>query len=313
MKTFKIIIAAIVAHLYVLQAGAETPEVVYLHAPRFLTPLVENWTREYSRLHTQTQFVVLNGVDDSKADARFTASESGVQNADGSSVVVFVGRYALIPFTNQNNPLLPQLKKEGIDQKLLKEVYFERDAFVEEGQPKKHAKYNIFNVYSRSNQAVSTEVFAGFYGQDVARIRGKKINGDESFLVSALRKDTLGLSFNSLNYLYDLETRHVKEGVVPLPLELHSGKKENVVLEAELDLDKILQSLETKESDLIPVERFGVEYPVNSSKAKAIAHFLHWAANEGQNYNGHFGFLSLDAVTLNAQNKQWSNELLTSH
>jgi ABC-type phosphate transport system substrate-binding protein len=311
MKTLRTIFAILSVSFVFSTLKAEGPETVYLHAPKFLTPLVEKWAEEYTRLNAQTKIVVLNGADDSKADAKVKAGWANEPVNDGNTKTIYTGRYALVPVANQNNPYLKQLNRDGVDKKLLKDLYFQEDVLAEE-KSKNQVKYKAVTVYSRGNQAASAEVFSNFFGQNATQLRGKKINGDEQFLVNALRKDTLGVSFNALNYLYDVETRNIKEGLAPLPVELQLGKRETDVLDAGDNLDQIIYSLETGSSDLIPVERFGVEFLNNSSKSKAIVDFLSWTLNEGQNYSAYYGFLTLDQATLSAQSKSLSVELLTS-
>ncbi|MDR0540674.1 MAG: hypothetical protein LBH19_00515, partial [Dysgonamonadaceae bacterium] len=156
-------------------------------------------------------------------------------------------------------------------------------------------------VYSGNSSYSVSHSFAGHFGYEVSRLKGKKIAGDDIYLNNAVKKDLKGVSFNNLNYIFDLKSRRLNDGVALLPLDLKKEYAE--VLDAQ-NLDETIALLENREIDLIPVEELAFVLPekVNPTVIK----FLEWALSEGQDYIHSFGFLRLDTKTIAQQQKKLS-------
>ncbi|MFT3737408.1 MAG: hypothetical protein QM786_01495 [Breznakibacter sp.] len=313
MRTVKLFYTALILFGIVLGTNAQTQSSasteIRLQGARFVNPLIEKWIFEYSRTHGNVK-IELNTSPDQEPDASLQLIDEATVPA--GEKLVFSGRYALLPVANVHNPLLEELERKGIDKKLLKKIYFEKDVFSDEGQAKEDQKWNQLTVYARNAQAGTSQLFAGYFGDVPTRLRGKKINGDDFFLVSALRRDSLGLSFNHLGYLYDLQSRTIKEGLLPLPIELGSGRKNKILINGATSLDVVIQTLQNEPSELIPTTRFAFRYKAGSEKQAVLEDFLKWVATEGQVYNNQFGILNLDAQTIAQQTKNWNESFITA-
>jgi len=311
MKTIKLFYTTIIisALSLTINAQSQSAKEIHLQGSKFLNPLIEQWIAEYSRTHNDVK-IVLNTTNDQPADATVQISEDA--NASGDEIVIYGGRYALLPVANKNNPLLPAINKEGVNKDLLKKIYFEKDIFSEEVASKSDKKWAALSIYTRNAQAATSQVFASYFNDTPTRLRGKKINGDDLFLVSAVRKDTLGLSFNHLNYLFDLQSRSLKEGIAPLPIELGDSRKDRFTVNESVTIDNVLTALQNEPSDVIPVSRFAFRYKAGSANQAQLEAFLKWVATDGQVYNNQFGLLTLDAQTIAQQSKNWNANLFTS-
>ncbi|MDR2474010.1 MAG: hypothetical protein LBD53_10725, partial [Tannerella sp.] len=208
--------------------------------------------------------------------------------------------YALIPVSNEKNPLLSKVGK-GLKAKDLKNLVFENniddeDEFGDEEKPKFSA-----TVYSRSGQSSTTAVLAEHYDRTPELIKGKKIVGDEIFIIEALRKDENGIAFNTLNYVYDLRTRSLKTNLTVLPLNLKAEIRE--ALQSK-NIDKTILALEASGTEAVPIENFGLAIPPTLAYNSDIIRFASWVLENGQQYNHELGFLTLDPATLALQQKK---------
>jgi ABC-type phosphate transport system substrate-binding protein len=156
------------------------------------------------------------------------------------------------------------------------------------------------------NASSVTQPFALHFGYEPSNLKGKKISGDDIYLINAVQKDNTGVSFNNLNYIFDLNSRQLKKEIAILPLDL---KKEYNEVLSEPNLDKLIGLLEDKGIDLIPVEE--INFVFQNQVNPDVKDFLQWVLSEGQAYNHQFGFLNLDAKTLNQQKEQVETRLLT--
>ncbi|MDR3218898.1 MAG: extracellular solute-binding protein [Dysgonamonadaceae bacterium] len=272
---------------------------VLIDGAKFFHPIVEKWVSEYKKENPDIK-IELKTVQNKIASQTDLQIRSGQLSgeADANNKIVYVGRYALIPLANVNNPLLEKAGK-GLKKKDITNLLFEKDILAEDYDADEKEKYTA-TVYSRGDKTPVTAVLAGYFDQSPDRIRGKKIIGDEIYLLNAIQKDETGITFNTLNYAFDLKSRQLKANLSILPLNVKSGQKE--VLDSH-DIDKLIALLEESKIETIPVENFGLLVPKKYSNNNEILDFLEWVLSDGQKYNREYGFLSLDD-NVRAQSKK---------
>lgn len=271
---------------------------------QFAYPIVERWIAEYSKENPAAQARFVLSKEGGKAAAiRIVANHSSAQELDAKQRVAYLGRYALIPVLNSNSPLLSDAKN-GINKKDLKKLVFERnlddDEAMDDLDEGKKDKYTA-TVYSRGGRASTSLVLAGYFGQQPDQIKGKKIIGDDIYLLNAIRKDLSGLTFNSLNYVFDLQTRKLKADLSILPLKLKS--QQQAALNSK-DIDQAISLLETASVEYIPVQQFGFQLSASDANDKELVDFIAWILDKGQKFNNELGFLKLDANSLAQQKEQ---------
>lgn len=272
-----------------VQAANDPQEVITVSSTRFGRQLVEQWVKKYAETHPNVQIRFVDGKEE-VADLAFLPESADALSAEEATHVVRVGRYALLPVTTKENPLYGQLSRQRLDAKGLKRLFFQADALQEvENGKKKDALLEGVTIYSGANRTSGANAFAAHFGYQTAQLRGKRIAGDDLFLLTAIDKDRTGVTFNNLSYLFDLQSRRLKSQLSLLPLDL---KKEQEEALRSGDLDETLQLLETDRPKLIPVEEVAFAY---KEEKQVIADFLRWVADEGQQYNHAYGFLTLDA------------------
>ena len=279
----------------IAQPGSK--QEINIKSARFAAPLVEKWADEYEKINPGINISVSTQSTDEGADLQFVGSENNADTKQTGQAVTYTGRYALLPITNVSNPLLSELSKKRLNSKRLQDFFFldeQIDATADSSEE------HEVTVYSGNNADSFAGLFASHFGYSPADIKGRKISGDDIFLINAVQKDQTSATFNSLNYIFDLETRKLKSDVALLPLDIKRGQHE--VLQ-EADADKTIELLENESIPLIPVEHIGFVYQNENAAAKE---FLHWVLSEGQKFNHAFGFLQTEAEILSAQLKEIS-------
>jgi ABC-type phosphate transport system substrate-binding protein len=285
--------------------GNNSQDVIRIKSVKFALPLVEQWISGYAKVNPNARIVIADkDVDSNEIDIQLLISDVQRDSLYSNQFYSSVGRYAILPIAGKNNTLLDDLNKKKLNSKRLKELFFEKDMLDDDYEPAKE-KYNA-TVYSGYTLSSVTQPFAVHFGYEPSNLKGKKISGDDIYLINAVQKDDTGVSFNNLNYLYDLNSRQLKKELAILPLDL---KKEYSEILAESDLDKLIGLLEDKTIELIPVEE--LSFVLQNQIDPAVKDFLKWVLSEGQSYNHQYGFLNLDAKTLNKQKEQVETNLLT--
>lgn len=275
-------------------------EVIYIKGVRFVDALLEKWIAEYSKTHPDVLLSVA-GKDTHSYSIEIVPSGIRTDNAlQTPELTVSFGKYAILPIEGKDNALPDEFKKKKLNEKRIKELFFEKDIFAEDYEPDKKEKYDA-TVYSSSGSYSISHSFAGHFGYEASSLKGKKIAGDDIYLNNAVKKDFKGVSFNNLNYIFNIESRRLNEGITLLPLDI---KKEYAEVLNVQNLDETIALLENKNIDLIPVEELTFVLPEKINPT--TLQFLEWTLSEGQNYIHSFGFLQLDAKTLTKQREQIS-------
>jgi ABC-type phosphate transport system substrate-binding protein len=274
---------------------AQDNETIYVKSVRFATPLLEKWIAEYSKLNPDIQIAIAGkDIQPEEIDIHLLISDTPENDLLTNPSSFAIGRYAILPIAGKNNALLNDWKKKKLNAKRLKELFFERDIFAEDYEPEKDK--DKATVYSVNSSSSVSGTFAGHFSQERSNLKGKKISGDDIYLISAIQKDDTGVSFNPLNYIYDIDSRQLKENIAILPLDL---KKEDKEIIETSGLDETIALLERKSIDIIPVEE--LFFVLQNTENQEIQSFLRWVLLEGQAFNHPFGLLELDKKTANRQ------------
>lgn len=251
--------------------------------------LVKAWADAYMKENPQASIRVVDGsgAGDGQPDLVVGDAEKGAP----ASVV---GRYILLPVTTKDNPAAGELQKSRLSRYDLSLLYFEQDpsedAEEEELSPKRKRLIERVTVYSGNRDGSAAEHFAAILGHKTSDLRGKKIGGDDIFLLSAIARDSTGITVSNAASLYDTASRTLRADLLVLPLKV--SKEHREALESR-NLDQLLAVFERDDSDLLPAQALSLEVAGHPS---AVAEdFSHWVATEGQRYNNQAGFLRVAA------------------
>jgi phosphate transport system substrate-binding protein len=305
MNRFTQLFLALLLFSTELIAQNEVNESVSINGPKFTYPLIEKWIAEYAKVNPKVRIKLEQKLTESQVPDLKIVSDFPVKDEQkGNLNVVYVGRYALLPVTNSKNLLLAGLDKKGLSKKEVDNLFFEVVDYENESKKEK-LKYAA-TIYSRESQSSTSTVLAEYFGHTSSEIRGKKVFGDDIYLLSAIKKDSIGITYNNLGYLFDISSRKLKDGLALLPLDLKKETKD--VLSGNLD-DAIIV-LERSPIETIPVEKFGFVYSQQNAR-KEVSDFLKWVLTDGQKFNHGFGFLNLDKNILSDQSNKLTNKLLS--
>jgi len=308
MKTINKFLVAFLLTTTGLQAQKQA-EILLISAPKFAQPLVEGWIAEYGKSHPGNSIQLQTAATKGQTpQLSLVVEPTSASIKEKDSKIIYTGRYALVPVTNSRNAILAQLGKKRLDKKTLGILFF--DPLVDDDEDEEAVefkpKYHV-TVYSAENQLRLSSILASHYGHLSSELRGKKVLGDEIYLVTALKKDTTGVSFNSLSYLYDLNTRNLKPDLAVLPIDVKKEARPQLSGTA----DDLIRLLESERIETIPVGRIGFTYN-QAGNQEVLTSFLQWTLTEGQKVNHKQGFLQAEEIERNiAQRDLQSGKLLT--
>ncbi len=291
IKAFITVIATVVT-LTASAATAQNDGSITIKVNKASKALVEKWIEGYKAVNPDVQIALVSGKN---ADADLTLVSSHQEGVN----VTYVGRYALLPVTSTENPLLNDIQKKEWKSKDIKNLFFTAEDLDEEYEEEVEGKHNKLKdkltVYSGSSKTSLSSIFASHFGRTLDDLRGNRIAGDDLYLLSAINEDKASVTFNALSNLYDLSSRTLRSDLALLPLGVKASQRE--VLRSG-NLDETLELIENEEIDLIPVEDIGFIY---NSFDTDIDNFLQWIIRDGQQYNHEAGFLHLTNKEVESQ------------
>ena len=116
------------------------------------------------------------------------------------------------------------------------------------------------------------------------------------FLNTALIKDPLGVSFNALPNIFDLKSRHIKDNLTIIGIDVKKSLEDSFSDKA--TLDELILALENGKVSEVAVEKIGVSFNIADD---AVNQFLSWVLAQGTKYNHEYGLLNLDNKLVQAQ------------
>ena len=281
------------------QGSTENSTVRTIKSPRFAHPLLEKWIEEYAKTEPGVVFQIVKGStnqDDIHLNVTLDNQDPAAEN------IVYFGETAVLPITARSSHAAHLLAGKQLNSKKLKQLFFLNDELEED--VRKNKVFEAITVYSGSNASSVTSAFAHNLGEDSGSFRGRRIAGDDLFLNTAIAKDSLGVTFNTLSNIFDLQSRHVKSNLSLIGLDLKKTISEGFSNEG--TLDDILTTLEKSRIAEVAIERVGIEF---DSSDDTVKRFLQWVVNIGIRYNHQYGFLNLDSKDFIAQTAKLRHDL----
>ena len=295
--TIAVLLSINVSNIWAEGNSTNTSSVRYVKAPRFTRPLVEKWITEYAKTQPGVEFQIAKGnQNQGNIDLNVVFDNQDTKPQDFSHIVYF-GEFAVLPITASGSEAAKVLEGKHLNSKKLKQLYFLNDDFDED--VKKNKQFEKLVIYSGSNATSVAASFAHNFGEESSSFRGKRISGDDLFLNTALAKDPLGVSFNALPNIFDLQSRHIKNDLTIIGIDVKKNIEENFSDKA--TLDELISVLENGKISEVAVEKIGVSYNQGDD---AINHFLEWVLENGTKYNHEFGLLNLDQKVTETQIQQ---------
>ena len=285
--TIAVLFSISISNIWAEETSTNASSVRYVKAPRFARPLVEKWITEYAKTQPDVEFQIAKGNQSQDNIALNIVFDNQNTEREEFSHVVYFGEFAVLPITASGSEAAKVLEGKHLNSKKLKQLYFLNDDFDED--VKKIKQFEKLVIYSGSNASSVATSFAHNFGEESSNFRGKRISGDDLFLNTALAKDPLGVSFNALPNIFDLKSRHIKENLTIIGIDVKKSLEDSFSDKA--SLDELILALENGKVSEVAVEKIGVSYNIADD---AVNQFLSWVLAQGTKYNHEFGLLNLD-------------------
>jgi len=260
---------------------AQPGSVIRITGTRLAYPLFQRWADEYTRLHPGTTFVVSKVSADS-ADLLIVSHKLRPNDVKEGWTSLVVARYVQLPVVNDRRKDMAALRSKGFNDSAFRQVYFSQGPSLYQ-----------FTVYKRQQPACASISFANHFGSEQKDIKGVGVTGDDKDLLTAVKRDTDGVSYNNLGFLYDLKTRRPVDSIAIIPIDLDENGRIDREEKFYGSLDEVIDFVEKTHHPRIPLEDVHVLFRKNTGN-KDLAAFLQWIVTKGQAFDHAYGFVNLN-------------------
>jgi len=264
-----------------------------------LYPMMLKWGEEYKKLHPKVEFdIQAGGAGKGMTDALGGLVDIGMVSRkivpaeeEKGAYWISVTKDAVIPTVNKNNPVITQLKANGIKREVFEKIYI-NETIKTWGQATGNAAVtDKINVYTRSDACGAAETWAAYLGKyKQENLKGVGVNGDPG-VAQAVREDKLGIGYNNIGFAYDANTKKPVEGIEIIPLDLNGNGKIDPEENFYGTLDEIVEAIGTGKYPSPPARDLNL---VTRGKPTAIVNdFIKWTLTDGQQYIPEQGYIVL--------------------
>ncbi len=260
-----------------------------------LYPLANVWAEEFRKQYPDVKFNISGGgAGKGMADLLGGAADLAMYSKDISDIEKSQGAYgfsvtkdAVIPTINSQNPILNQIKSEGMTKDELTKLFLGNGAKVWKKSSTK------VNVYTRSDASGAAEVWAKYLGGSAQEeLKGIAVFGDPG-VADAVRKDKNSIGYNNVIFVYDVKTGQKYPGMDVAPIDING----NGTIDQDENFYNSLKDITTAIANgKYPSPPARDLFLVTKGKPKnyAVKVFLNWVLTEGQKHVVPNGYILLE-------------------
>ncbi len=274
-------------------------ETIRISGAFALYPMMLKWGEEYKKLHPDVEFdIQAGGAGKGMADAIGGLVDIGMVSRaiapaeeEKGAYWISITKDAVVPTVNKKNPVIAQLKANGIRQDIFEKIYINETIRTWGQATGNEAVIERINVYTRSDACGASETWALYLGKyKQENLKGVGVNGDPG-VAQAVREDRLGIGYNNIGFAYDANTKKPVEGIEIIPLDLNDDGKVDQNESFYGTLDEIVEAIGTGKYPSPPARDLNL---VTRGKPTGIVKdFIKWTLTDGQKYIPEQGYIVL--------------------
>jgi phosphate transport system substrate-binding protein len=271
-----------------------------------LYPLTVKWGQEFHKIHPKVTInISAGGAGKGMADALSKMVDLGMYSKEVSpeekakgAWYIAVSKDAVLPTINSANPVFMYLKANGLTKQKFSDIFISGKikTWGEATGTRSNVKLESF---TRSDACGAAEMWAKYLqGKKQEDLQGLGVNGDPG-VADAIRKNTNGIGYNNLNFVYDMNTRRPYEGIDVVPLDMNGNGKVDPEENFYGSLDQVITAIQ---NGVYPAPPARDLYLVSAGKPtnKVVLAFLNWVLTDGQKYLSEAGYVSISPDKLKA-------------
>lgn len=274
-----------------------------------LYPLAVKWAEEFKKIHPDVKIdISAGGAGKGITDALSGMVDLGMlsrgineaETAKGAWLIS-VAKDAVLPTISDKNPVLAELRKKGMTKETFKQIFISGNitSWGTSLQKVDNKAQGKINVYVRSDACGAGEMWGKYLGKNQEGLSGIGIFGDPG-VADAVKKDPLGIGYNNLIYVYDIQSRKFYPGIAVIPIDVNENGKIDVEEDVYASLDVLMNAIRDGRYPSPPAREL---YFVSKGKPTdpVVTEFLKWILKDGQKYVNESGYVQLPVANINIE------------
>lgn len=263
-----------------------------------LYPMALRWAEEFQKIHPKVRIdIQAGGAGKGIADVLVGAVDIGnvsrniyASELEKGALPIAVCKDAVVPVCSGKNPFLDQVLKNGIERETFKDIWITEKARTW-GDVLDSKDRSPVHVYTRSDACGAAETWAEFLGGRQEDLKGIGVFGDPG-LAEAVRRDSLGIGYNNVNYAYDAKTKQPVKGLAIVPIDLDGNGRVDAGEQFYGHRDNLIQAIADSRYPSPPARDL---YFVTKGRprTKLLQEFIKWVLTDGQAFVPETGYITL--------------------
>jgi phosphate transport system substrate-binding protein len=268
-----------------------------------LYPLAVRWAEEFKKIHPDVKIdISAGGAGKGMTDALSGMVDMGMLSREVNKAevskgawLVSVAKDAVLPTISDKNPVLADLKSKGMTRENFEQIFISGNisSWGTNLQKVDHKSQGKINVYIRSDACGAGEMWGKYLGKNQESLNGIGVFGDPG-VAEAVKKDPLGIGYNNVIYVYDIQSRKLYPGISVIPIDVNGNGKIDKEEEFYETLDILMGAIRDGRYPSPPARDL---YFVSKGKPTdpVVTAFLNWILMDGQKYVNESGYVQLPA------------------
>ena len=266
-----------------------------------LYPLAVKWAEEFKKIHPEVKIDISaggagKGMTDALSgmvDLGMLSREVNKAETEKGAWLVSVAKDAVLPTISDKNPVLGELKQKGMTRQNFEQIFITGNitSWGTSLQKVDYKSQGKINVYVRSDACGAGEMWGKYLGKNQETLSGIGVFGDPG-VAEAVKKDPLGIGYNNVIYVYDIQTRKFYPGISVIPIDVNGNGKIDKEEDFYGTLDVLMAAIRDGRYPSPPARDL---YFVSKGKPTdpVINAFLKWILTDGQKFVNESGYVQL--------------------
>ena len=268
-----------------------------------LYPMALKWAEEFQKANPGVKIDVQaggagKGIVDVLAgmvDFGMVSRDVHPQEVEKGALPIAVTKDGVVATISEKNPFLIDILKKGLTKSHFLDIWI-TGKITTWGQVLGTQDKAAVHVFTRSDACGAAETWAAYFGKRQEDLDGVGVYGDPG-LAEAIRRDTLGIGYNNINFAYDAKRLRPVSGIAIVPIDLDGNGKIDARESVYATRDDITGAIA---KNIYPSPPARDLYLVAKGKPKnrAAVEFLRWVLTDGQKYVPETGYIPLSKEKL---------------
>jgi phosphate transport system substrate-binding protein len=263
-----------------------------------LYPMTVKWAEEFRKSYPGIQVdISAGGAGKGMADALSEMVDLGMfsrevtpQELEKGAWYIALTKDAVLPTIHAGNPFLDELREKGVTRDQLVRLYVTGETSTWEELLGRDPATKV-TLFTRSDACGAASMWAAYLGVNQEDLKGLGVFGDPG-IADAVKNDRLGLGYNNVAYVYDINSRDKYTGMEVLPLDLNGDGKVSPEEQFYGSLDQIVNAIKEGMYPAPPARELYFVAHGKPEKEEVVL-FIRWILTNGQEFLSEAGYVQL--------------------